>query len=121
MSSEITLTTKLALAVGSVSLSHGATVRADQTTAGNVFLRQAVPTSDTVIVLTGVTTPRMISIKNTDATNYIDIGPTVAGAIAPMIRLLPGEVCVMPLKPSVVLRGQAHTATVTIEYLIVET
>ncbi len=120
MANEIKIKTTLTADNG-FSASHVTSVSANQTLAGSVLKRQTVPTSDTVISLTGVTTPRMISIKNLDATNYIDIGPTVGGAIAPCARLLFGEPLVMPLTPSVVLRGQAHTASVTIEYFIVET
>lgn len=121
MSSEITVSTKVSVANGKISgaLTHQLT--ADQATKGIVQRQQSIPTSDTVITLTGVTAARWASIRNTDATNYIDIGPTVAGAIAPMFRLKAGEVWAGPLVPSVVLRGQANTAAVIIEVLLLET
>ena len=68
--------------------------------------------ADEVIDLTDVTTPKEMYFKNLDAVNYVDIGPTTAGAILPLIRLAAGEHCVFPLSPGVVIRAQANTAAV---------
>lgn len=120
MANEITISASLGVAAGSMNISQSTTKQATPTTPGAVQRRQTVPTADTVLTLTGVTTPRAVHITNMDSTNYIDIGPTSAGAIVEMVRLLAGETCVFPLKPSTVLRGKANTAGVVIEMLIAE-
>lgn len=73
--------------------------------------RVALPTSDTVISLAGLTTPGFFSVTNHDPTNYVVIGPTVEGAIAPFIKLLPGMSLPIYLAAGVVLRGQANGGT----------
>lgn len=121
MANEISMTASLSVAAGSSSITQSTSKQATQTTPGAVQRRQTVTTSDTAVTLTGVTTPRVIQITNMDATNYIDIGPESGGAIIALIRLKAGETCVFPIKPSVVIRAQANTASVTIEMLIAET
>lgn len=121
MADEIRISAELSVSKSGLQATKSAQALIDQTTAGYVSRKQSIPTSDTVITLTGVTTPLAIVIENIDATNYVKIGPTVAGAIAPMARLMPGGVMVLPLEPSVVLRAQANTASVDIAFLIVET
>ena len=121
MAGEIRFNATLQVVNGQINSKLFKDIRADQTTAGAVSRTQTVPTSDTVISLVGVTAARAILIQNMDATNYIDIGPTVAGAIAPMMRLRAGEVGLCPLVPSVFLRGQANTGAVTVAYMLAET
>jgi len=72
--------------------------------------RVSVPTADTVISLAGLTTPGVFCITNHDATNYVEFGPTAAGAIVPFHKLLPGEPCVFRLAAGAVLRGRSNTA-----------
>lgn len=121
MAGEIRFNATLQVVNGSINTKLSKDVRADQTTAGAWTGVQTVPTSDTVIVISGVTAARAIWVQNTDATNYIDLGPTVAGAIAPLIRLKAGEIGSFPLKPGIVLRGQANTGSVIIAYMLAET
>ncbi len=92
-----------------------------QTTPGFVSRRQTIPTSDTVITLTGVTAPVLVMIENKDATNYVDIGNTTGGAILEFARLQPGKQQPIWLFPSTVLRAKAHTGSVVIETSLVET
>ncbi len=120
MANEITVNTTVKVANGP-SLSHVVNTTSDQTTAGVVAYRQSIPTSDTVITLTGVTTPVLISIENTDATNYVDIGNTTGGAILEFARIQPGKEINVWLFPGVVLRAKAHTGAVVIRGLIVNT
>ena len=72
--------------------------------------RVSVPAADTVISLTGLTTPGIFCITNHDATNYVEFGPTAAGAIVVFMKLTPGESGVFRLASGVVLRGRANTA-----------
>lgn len=121
MANEIRLSVELSVNKSGLQAAKSVQSLADQATAGYVSRKQTIPTSDTVITLTGVTAPRAIVIENLDATNYVKIGPTVAGAIAPIGRLSPGQSMGLFLEPSVVLRAQANTASVDIAFLIVET
>ncbi len=120
MSNEITVATKVDVSNLGVKGKHDETFRATQTTAGVLCTDQTIPTSDTVIAFTGVANVGWVGIKNKDATNYIDIGPTNTGAIEPLIRLFPGESCAFRLKPGVVLRGLAHTGSVKIGKTLAE-
>jgi len=72
--------------------------------------RVSVPAADTVISLTGLTTPGIFCITNHDVTNYVEFGPTAAGAINVFMKLNPGESGVFRLATGVVLRGRANTA-----------
>ncbi len=121
MSQEITATFTLSVTNGGITGKQQLSIKPDQATKGVLCRSQSIPTSDTVITLTGITAPRWVSIINKDATNFIDIGPTSGGAIVPMIRLKPGEGCPFPIKPTTVLRGQADTGAVVIEVQLIET
>lgn len=121
MADEIQLASSLSVRNGNLNVNTNVSVNADQTTPGGVVRQQSIPTSDTVVTLTGVTTPRMILIENKDATNFVSIGPTSAGAIVKLIRLEPGENCVFPVEPAAVIRAQADTASVVIQSTILET
>lgn len=121
MADEISFLQQLSVQNGSLGGQQYAQGTPDQATIGAYPKTQTITTSDTVISLTGPTAARWVQIKNTDATNYISIGPTSSGAIVKMARLLPGESMQFPLEAGAVLRGQAHTASVTIEYLLLET
>lgn len=92
-----------------------------QATAGAVQRRQSIPTSDTVITLTGVTTPGWCTIKNTDATNYVEVGPTSGGAIVKCMQIKAGEQAQFRIAGSVVLRAIANTGACIIEVTILET
>lgn len=94
---------------------------ADKATIGAMAETQIVPTSDTVVDFGDLVAARFCFLRNLDTTNYIDIGPTASGAIVATVRLKPGECCLMPLAPSVVLRAQANTASVKLKKLILET
>lgn len=83
--------------------------------------RVALTTSDTIIDLTAFTTPGLLVITNHDVTNYIEFGPTSAGAIVVLGKLLPGEVAFFRLGASVVLRARANTATCICSFDILET
>ena len=121
MADEIQLASSLSVQNGNLNVTTSVSVRADQTTPGGVVRQQTIPTSDTIVTLTGVTTPRAILIENKDATNYVSVGPTATGAIVKLIRLLAGENCVFFIEPGVVIRAQANTASVIIQSTILET
>jgi hypothetical protein len=121
MANEITIASSLTAKNGSLTVTQEANTRADQTNKGGVQKIQNIGTSEEVVSLTGVTAARAILIKNLDATNFVDIGPESGGAMVGFARLKAGENCMLPLKPSVVVRAKADTAAVDIEYTVIET
>ncbi len=77
----------------------------------------SAPTSDTALPLGSVTAPCYCFIKNTDATNYVQIKSGVAGTS--FSKLLPGQFCVLPLDPGITApSAQAHTAPCVLTYCI---
>ncbi len=57
--------------------------------------------------------------QNLDATNYVQWGPTVAGAIAIIGRMNPGEPAgPFRLEPGIVLRMQAHTGACKVQVFV---
>lgn len=77
-----------------------------------------VATGGTDFTLTNVTTAGFVALRNTDATNYCDIGYNDSGTFRPLMRLLPNEIAMFRLIPGTTLRGQAHTASTMIQYMI---
>lgn len=75
-------------------------------------------TSDTAQSFTNITTLGWCRIKNLDATNYVDIGPTSGGAIVVFMRLKAGETAYLRLTPGITLRTQANTATVNVHFTV---
>ncbi len=121
MANEISIQATLTLLKGFHSVKHmPATFQVTQTGVGAAQGTQIVPTSDTVVSLTGISNAGWAHFTNVDATNYIEIGPTVAGAIAPFLRLYPGQSAVLRLTPAVVVRAQANTGSVKLQYSILE-
>lgn len=71
-----------------------------------------VPTSSTLLSLAPVTTPKVLFIKNMDATNFIDIDH-VTGFTSWKQRLQPGQgILLLPLDGTIY--GKADTASVKI-------
>lgn len=121
MANEFTITAKIQDINGNLIIKHlPDPFFVTQTTAGAVQGCISIPTSDTVITLTGIATSGWAFFCNTDATNYIELGPTSGGAIVPFARLYPGEKCVIRLTPAIVLRAIAHTGAVRLQYTIFE-
>jgi len=105
---------------------HGQPVYVNQFTEGGSGVTQsstelkkidtlAIPTSDTVIDLSALSTLGKIMVQNLDTVNYVEFGPTSAGAIVPMVKLKPGEFAWMRLSPGITLRGRANTSAVDID------
>lgn len=79
-----------------------------------------VGTTEEVMPLGEIATLGRFAIVNIDPTNYVDIGPEVAGAMAGCIRLKPGEDHEFRSKPGVIWRGQANTAPCKVDIKICE-
>ncbi len=89
-------------------------VLVDQTNVGQGGYVSSIPTSDTAVPgLTGLTANGYAVLQNLDETNYVVYGPdNGSGAIVPFGKLKPGEIAVLRIAPTVVLRAQADTAAV---------
>lgn len=121
MANEIRFNATLEVRNGALNVSQRKDVRADQTTAGAWTGTQNIGTTEEVLSLAGVTTPRALFIENLGPTNYVDFGPEVAGAMEEIGRLKSGEVAMIPLFPGVVIRMKANTGAVDVAYMLVET
>lgn len=58
--------------------------------------------------------------RNTDATNFVEIGVDEGGTFVAFAKLLPNEWCVVPCSPAKTYQGKADTAAVEVEYAILE-
>jgi hypothetical protein len=122
MANELTFSTSLQFSKGNIAAQNLQiqNVRGD---AGEDFVResQTITTAagGTAINLGPVTAPGAFAIKNNDATNYVEILPAVSGT--PMLKILPGEVAQGRFTSTVTAPAvKANTASVDIEYLIVQ-
>lgn len=119
MADEIRFIASLECSNGSLKASQKKDIRADQTTRGAWSGIQNIGTSEEVLVVSGVTSARAVLIENLDEENFVDIGPELTGAMVAWMRLYPGDVALVPLKPSVVTRAKADTAAVDVAYTLV--
>lgn len=80
---------------------------------------QSIPTTlaGTLLGVTSVTTCGWSYFRNTDATNYVDIGVQVAGAFYPFVKLKAGEACVLRLGTNAPY-ARANTSAVNLQYFI---
>lgn len=62
----------------------------------------------------GASTQGYAVLQNLDAANYVTYGPKSSGAMVAMGRLKAGEIAVLRLEPSAVLRWIANTAPVKV-------
>lgn len=76
----------------------------------------SVGTSATVIPLGNVTQPHWAWFANLDPTNYLTIFNGASGAV--LLRLLPGDVALVPLDPTATPYAQANTNPTQMEYMI---
>ena len=88
----------------------------DQTTAGAQAGLQDIGTSWEAIALGNVTTEGYAYFRNLDDTNFVQIGPTGTA----VIKLLPGQMCLFPVDPSLTVFAQADTAACNLDVLILE-
>ena len=127
MANEITLTISGNLknpagtTVGLIDEFNYGTKLLTQTTA--IMFKRVVTctTSDTVLTLSGITTPGLVMLYNLDSTNYVEWGPTSGGAIVKVGKLTPqGAPAVFNAFGSVTLRTQANTASCNVLVVVYE-
>lgn len=59
-----------------------------------------------------VTTPGYVGLRNTDDTNFVQVGIDDGGVFIPLLKLLPGEVAIAPVQPGAAWHAKADTAEV---------
>lgn len=67
---------------------------------------------EAIVINTDIATIGYAVIKNMDATNYVEVGLVVAATFYPFSKLLPSEVGLLPLAPSVTYYAKANVASV---------
>lgn len=120
MSNEIRISINASCTNGNYSDQVIKSIQVNQATANGTRPSFVCTTSDTALSFPSIGTYGLALFYNQDATNYVDIGPDVSGAIAPFIRLMPGEVADLRLKPGITVRAQAHTASVDLMVWLLE-
>lgn len=80
----------------------------------------ALTTSDTALGVGSVSTNGYLFLKNLDSTNFFKWGPNNSGSILAIGKCLPGEIAFFRLLPGVTFRLQADTATVNVQYLLLQ-
>lgn len=119
MANEITQTLTLTALSGDFSASASMTKSRDQTNKLKFDATLSIGTSEETITFGDLTTPRFMQVTNLDPSNYVRLGPDSTGMV-PLIRLMPGDTCQIPLEPGITLKAQANTAPVRIGLLALD-
>lgn len=121
MADEITTTTSIRLANGTVKTSRSpGSIQADQATARYVANVQDIGfAAHEALDLGQVATPGVSWFMNQDDTNYVEVGIDDTGTFEPTVKLLPGEDAKLRLAGAPY--AKANTAAVDLEYVILET
>lgn len=113
MANEITITISGSLTNGNLkdSFTPGQ-IQVTQTTArmhGSVV--NAATTAE-ILVLGDITDVGYAFFRNLDGTNWVHIGVGTTGGIAPLVKLLAGQICCMPLTTGSTFMVEADTSPV---------
>ena len=117
MANELSLAFSLAFSKSSSTINQNEAIQVTVTGTKYVKINQSIPTSDTTLTLGAVGTPGFLMVKNTDATNYVELGTD--GSAWPL-KLKAGEVAMMRWNAAAV-HAKANTGACIIEYLIIDT
>jgi hypothetical protein len=123
MADEITAAVSLAVVKSSLTANFPL-VRDTFSMSGDSVSRnvQSIPTTaagTALVIAAGVSTVGWAYFRNTDATNYVEIGVQVAGTFYPVIKLKATEFGCCRLAVST-LYARANTAAVNLDMSIVE-
>jgi len=121
MSNEVTITAAVKVANGNLSEDWSKrNLKVDQAAANAAGSVQSIGfAAHEQIVLTDIGTAGYAFFKNTDATNYIEIGLDVGGTFYPFAKLKPGEPGVIRLATKVIY-AKANTAAVKLQTRVLE-
>lgn len=121
MANEIKATTYLKCTNGSfVDQWTPSELSIDQAAQGAAGGVQTVTTTAAALGVTGLSTIGYARFRNLDATNFVQIGPYVSSTFHPAIKLKPGELAVLRLDPTNPVYAKADTASIKLQYLILE-
>lgn len=89
---------------------------------GTKFIRncQIIGTTYEAITVGDLGSAGWCYIKNTDATNYVEIGLEVAAAFYPFVKILAGETAGPFRLATLTIFGKANTASVVADIFILE-
>jgi hypothetical protein len=125
MANELTFSTSLQFSKGNIAAQNLQIQNVRGDVAGKDFMRASqtmtTATGGVAINLGAVTAPGAFAIKNNDPVggNYVEVLPAVSGT--PMLKILPGETAQGRFTSTVTAPAvKANTASVDIEYLIVQ-
>jgi hypothetical protein len=125
MANELTFSASLQFSKGNIAAQSLQIQNVRGDVAGKDFMRASqtmtTATGGVAINLGAVTAPGAFAIKNNDPTggNYVEVLPAVSGT--PMLKILPGETAQGRFTSTVTAPAvKANTASVDIEYLIVQ-
>lgn len=123
MADEITVTDSASIVNGDFrdTLDFGGTYRIDQTTAGSASGTRSIGTSAENLVMTDITTPGILYVRNLDDTNFVEVGVDNTGFVA-MAKLLPDDPPArFRVADSTTIQLKADTATCQIQFWVAET
>jgi len=80
----------------------------------------SVGTSEEVISPGDVSTEGWCFMRNLDSTNYVQWGPESGGSMVTVGRIEAGEVACFRMEPGITFRAKANTATVLLEFWLIE-
>lgn len=72
----------------------------------------SVATTAEVLVLGDITDVGYAFFRNLDGTNFVHLGVGTTGGIAAMVKLMPGQLCCMPLTTGSTFMAEADTLPV---------
>lgn len=121
MANEITATVTVQCINGSFkALFAPGAKQITQTTLGGHSTIWNVGTSEEDMPVGDVATNGVLCLLNTDATNYVQIGPKVGGVMEECIRLKPGVPQFFQCEPGITWTGKANTAACKVQMLLLE-
>lgn len=111
MANEITASVSVTCVNGSLRTAfQPASKQITQTALGGHSTVWNVGTSEEDLATGDISTLGVMGLLNTDATNYVQIGPKSGGAMVAAMRLKPGEPNFIRCEPGITWRAKADTA-----------
>jgi hypothetical protein len=120
MANEITATATLRVAKSGFDQTVTRTKSIDMTGTHFNYTVQNIGTTAEALSLGDVATPGMIYVRNTDASNYVEIGRTISATWQPFALVRAGEVAMFRSAASITLQGKANGSACDCEVWIVE-
>lgn len=118
MANEITLTLKMSVSKGFLSHREDPGVQSvDMNGSNGTGGIQNIGTTAETIVMGDTGTAGYAYLRNTDSTNYVDIGTGTGGSFVAFAKLKAGECCVFRLGTNAPT-ARANTAAINLQYFI---